>query len=447
MEYLTTSAKITSFTKEHIVDQLGTYLEGLKNGGLYEFEEGLSKVMTGLYNLIVGEVLVTAAEQSVPLLEAKACAQRLGKLEKRPMSVQLKTGHYVQVEGLYAKKAPLQFEGSRHLLASHWKMLKGASPSYYSSVCMLSVLSPSFEVAGKVLDLQGVAYNMDRLQQLTRHVARHCRPRQAELTRDVGESLKDVSVVIGIDGGRTRMREYKGEKNAKGNATFKTPWKEPKVFVIDVLNEDGTVDRTRLPIYGCLFGDDELMALLASHLKGLEIGKAKVVQIVADGAPWIWNRVYNMLIGLGVQADKIVETVDYFHACQYVHKIVQGLPKKFTRQSTSLLKTFKQWLWEGNAKAIVEKCRELFKRPSKEITTFIGYLDKNQKRMQYADYQDKRLMCGSGIIESGIRRIINLRFKNSSAFWKQSNVEDLYFLRGILLAFRWNTLIMNLVKS
>jgi hypothetical protein len=363
------------------------------------------------------------------------------------MSVQIKTGHYVNVQGLYAKKAPDEYQGSRQLLASHWKMLKGASPSYYSVVCMLGVLSPSFEVAGKILDSQGIAYNLDRIQQLTRHVANHCRPRQAALSRDTGESLKGLRVVIGIDGGRTRMREYKEEKNAKGNATFKTPWKEPKMFVIDVLNDEGIVNRHLLPIYGCLFGDDELMALLASHLKGLEIEQAKQVQIVADGAPWIWNRVYDMLIGLGVTAAKIVETVDYFHAAQYVHKIVQGLPKKFARQSTSLLKTFKQWLWEGNAKAIVEKCKELFKRPNKEITTYLGYLDKNQKRMQYAEYQDKKLMCGSGIIESGIRRVINLRFKNASAFWNQANVEGLYFLRGILLAFRWNILINNLVMS
>ena len=67
--------------------------------------------------------------------------------------------------------------------------------------------------------------------------------------------------------------------------------------------------------------------------------------------------------------------------------------------------------------------------------------------MQYAEYQDKKLMCGSGIIESGIRRVINLRFKNASAFWKQANVEGLYFLRGILLAFRWNIMINNLIKS
>jgi hypothetical protein len=56
-------------------------------------------------------------------------------------------------------------------------------------------------------------------------------------------------------------------------------------------------------------------------------------------------------------------------------------------------------------------------------------------------------MCGSGIIESGIRRVINLRFKNSSAFWKQENVECLYFLRGILLSFRWKILMKNFAAA
>lgn len=56
-------------------------------------------------------------------------------------------------------------------------------------------------------------------------------------------------------------------------------------------------------------------------------------------------------------------------------------------------------------------------------------------------------MCGSGIIESGIRRIINLRFKNASTFWKVDIVENLYFLRAVLLAKRWDLFINNLVKQ
>lgn len=96
--------------------------------------------------------------------------------------------------------------------------------------------------------------------------------------------------------------------------------------------------------------------------------------------------------------------------------------------------------------AIVDQCRSLYKRCSLEVKRWIKYLEKHVNRTQYADYQNRKLMCGSGIIESGIRRIINLRFKNASTFWKQGIVENLYFLRAVLLAKRWNILINNLAK-
>ena len=51
-----------------------------------------------------------------------------------------------------------------------------------------------------------------------------------------------------------------------------------------------------------------------------------------------------------------------------------------------------------------------------------NYLDKHQSKTQYADYQNNKLMCGSGIIESGIRRIVNLRFKSPGIFWYEENV-------------------------
>jgi len=55
-------------------------------------------------------------------------------------------------------------------------------------------------------------------------------------------------------------------------------------------------------------------------------------------------------------------------------------------------------------------------------------------------------MCGSGIIESAIRRVINLRFKNASTFWNEEKVEKMYFLRGALVSKRWDILMNNLVN-
>lgn len=70
-----------------------------------------------------------------------------------------------------------------------------------------------------------------------------------------------------------------------------------------------------------------------------------------------------------------------------------------------------------------------------------GYL-----RLRYDLLTKKSLPLGSGIVESSIRRIINLRFKSPSTFWKIKNVEKLIFLRGILLAGRWSIMINNLVN-
>ncbi len=445
MEALTPLAKIVHSFEDAIKNNEAKLVEQLNNGDLYGFEELLHGLFQSQYNMAAEVYMAVSARQSEAAQRARAAGLGLGKLVRRPLKIQLRTGHYVGLEGLYAKKAPRGHEGPRHLLHLHWKVEKGASPAYYSQACLFSVLCPSFEVAGQVLDIQGVRHNLDRIKGLAHHLAGRCRGRQAELGRSPGESLRGKRVVIGIDGGRTRTRQYNGRANKKGNPLYDTPWVEPKMFVIGVLNGDGQMDRSRRPIYGVLFGDDELMALLGRYLEGLQIGRAKQVQVVADGSPWIWNRARDMLGKLGVRPEKITETLDYYHASEYVGKIVAGLPKKFSKQAGRLADQFKEWIWAGNIEAVVEKCEELFSNPSKEIVRYVGYFQNNEGRMHYADYQKDKLMCGSGIIESGIRRVINLRFKNASAFWKKENVESLYFLRGILLSFRWKIMMNNLV--
>jgi hypothetical protein len=447
MDHSTIAANIQSFVEKTFCAELSNFMEQVSKGELYDFEESLWELMSKFYNLVAGEITEVSAILSQKRLRQQAGKLRLGKLEERDLSVQLRTGHYVKVKSLYAKKVPRGYSGQRHLLALHWKLLKGASPAYYSQVGQFSVLCPSFEVACHILTTQGIAHNRDRVQQLSKALAKHCRGRQASLTRAKGETLRGKRVLIGIDGGRTRMRQYKGQKNQAGNAMFSTPWMEPKLFVIDVLDDNGQIERSELPIYGCLFGDDEIVDLLVDHLKGLDIQHAKQVQIVADGAVWIWNRLKDRLLALGVAEEKIVETVDYYHASQYVHKLVGALPNKQKKDAAKVLKSFKQWLWEGNIEAIVKKCRQYFKRPNKEVNQYIGYLDKNKERMKYAEIRHQKLVLGSGIVESGVRRVINLRFKNASSFWKPDNVEGLYFLRGILLSFRWNILMHNLVAA
>jgi len=47
-------------------------------------------------------------------------------------------------------------------------------------------------------------------------------------------------------------------------------------------------------------------------------------------------------------------------------------------------------------------------------------------RMNYAEARRHNLSIGSGVIESTIRRVVNLRLKATSVYWKESTAEDSY---------------------
>ena len=66
--------------------------------------------------------------------------------------------------------------------------------------------------------------------------------------------------------------------------------------------------------------------------------------------------------------------------------------------------------------------------------------------MNYPKYRENKWLSGSGIIESGVRRMINLRFKSASSFWKIQNLDGLMFMRCALLSGRWQ-FIMNTITN
>jgi hypothetical protein len=286
------------------------------------------------------------------------------------------------------------------------------------------------------------------VRQLTNYLADYCQDQgEANLMLYNGENLVGKRVVISTDGGRTRTRDYTGQRTAADYGKYKTPWCEPKLFVIDVLDQFGEVDRKGLPIYGCRFDQDDLFNLLRKYLEQLKIDQVQEVQIIADGAPWIWNHLRCLLLELNVKPQAITQTLNYYHASGYVHQLVEQMPGRINkRQRKCYLAQFKEWLWQGKSDLIVEQCKKIYQRSSDVVKRWINYLDKYQDKTQYADYKEDRLMCGSDIIESAIRRIINLSFKNAATFWDKQTVEKLYCLRAALLAGRWDNLIFNIAN-
>ena len=429
------------------------YKELLLSGNLYEFEERLHEfVMTEIYDKLAQELIDSVL--STPWFDTKmkriASSTRLGKLQKREVSLQLRTGTYIKVETLYARVVPKGFEGSRYLSFRYWGVISHASPSYYSLISKFSVLCGSFSIVKDVVDGLQIGCNLDRIRSLSLSVAKKCLSNRVDCMLNEKDDLAGKRVVISTDGGRIRTREYRAVQNEKAtHYKFETPWREPKLFVISIIDENGKINRKELPIYDATFTEESLFSLLGQYLKALNINQVKEVQFIADGALWIWNNAKKFLMDLGVSEYKIVETLDYFHAVEHLKKLTDLLPnhKKDIKSGTppdSLFQELKTLLWQGNVKEIIEKIEGQLKRISKKIKTEISYFKKNSQRMEYPKFRENKWLSGSGIIESGVRRMINLRFKSPSCFWKIENLDGLIFLRCALLSGRWSNLINSI---
>jgi hypothetical protein len=419
-------------------------------GDLQSFEEHLYQSILRFYELVAERMLVEVLASDA--FTSRLCSyqqfHKMGKNKPRKASLQLLTGKYICVRALYSARVPATHRGSRYAFHQYLGIIQGASPAFYSRVCQLGVLCSSFEIATKILNGLGYHISLDRLRSLCLCLGEEALSSRASTALGKGESVAGKWVTIGIDGGRTRVREYTEKQNEKKtHYLFNTPWKEPKVLIIKVRDEEGTEKKMTLPLCDVTFGEANFLALLQSYFVTLHIQLAKGVQILADGATWIWNQVPSLLAKLGVAKEKITETLDYYHASQHLNQMLQLLPQKVQKEGKYSFKNLQIKLWEGNIKQIITDIKSDCKRLSKALKTEIKYFEKNYERMQYQVCRAMKWCCGSGMVESAVKRMINLRFKGASYFWKQGNLDGLFFLRCALLNGRWQNVINNVAKN
>ena len=447
--------------KEKLLELNPDLISDLIAGDLHKFENKLFQSCTDLYNQIAF-IIVSAVAQSEELKQkAQVIGQNKGlkELRKSAVKLQLKTGAMITIFSWYASPAkPKRKTNKRgpngtgcHLLLEYWGCILKATPAYYSYISMLSILCPSFDIVIQILKDQNIQAEYKRIKQIAYQVGEKCFSNRVQIGLKPHETVTGKRVIISVDGGRTRLREDNPAKKPSTSyqgkrAKFDTPWREPKLFVIHILDNDGSISKTELPIYDAVINAaDCCFDLLADYLKKLKIETATEILVIADGADWIWNRATATLLKLGVSEAKIAEAVDYYHAVEHISDIISKLRKLDKKKQAALFKELKDLLWEGKLEQFISTVTDLAKG-RKLILDKLNYFYKNIKRMQYHFLRKNKLPCGSGIVESAIRRVINLRFKSPSTFWKQENVEKLIFLRAIFLAGRWNIMINNLIK-
>jgi len=359
-------------------------------------------------------------------------------------------GHDDHGGGLYPELAAFGF-------------LQGQSAALASLVARQSTLMPSFELARQELQRRGVKLGIKVVHRTTGRlgqqllIARRCdlqRYRDGQLP--AGTEFAGKRLVAQLDGGRIRLRKVTRKQKGRGKTKkrkrrYQAQWREPKLLTLFEIDRHGQMVRhSRARIDGTFSGPDEVMELLAMHLHRLGAKQAEVVVFVADGAPWIWERLPWVVRRVGLDEKKVAYALDWCHALHHVGLALAavGLPEAEHRR---VFKKLRKWLKKGQAAAVLNELERLGEQSGvlSAMATPVAYLDKHLEagHLDYDQMRRRGLPIGSGAIESAIRRVVNQRLKGNGLMWCAGNAEAMLQLRAAALTGRWEEMVDRALQS
>lgn len=359
--------------------------------------------------------------------------------------------------GVYVELAPFGFG-------------KGCTPGLQSKVARQAALCPSFELAQEELERDGIQLDVKTVRRMAGQCGEgllRLRTRDLLLWREgklpAGSELVDQRVSVQMDGGRSRIRgplragrvlaEAKNEEGmpcspAPGRArrrrrrTFDADWREPKLLTIFVHDEHGRmVKHSQATVDGTFLGPDALAELVAMHLHRLGAARARSLTFVADGGVWIWERIATIVRLAKLENVPRYEVLDCYHATHHVSLALAAL-KLDDELRLTLYRGYRTLLRNGHWRQVVEELGEVAENaPSdSKVWTELAYLRKHGEagRLKYPTFRGLGLPLGSGAIESNIRRVVNLRLKGNSIYWREPRAEAMLQIRAQVLTGRWD---------
>jgi hypothetical protein len=381
------------------------------------------------------------------------------KPQARPLTLRLLGGLVLYLSTLYCGPLARTGKGRGREGAGLYPELsvlgisEGSSPALVSLVGRQCALLPSYQIAQKELAARGTPLDIKVVHRIARQLGASvltCRSRDLLRWRagllPASKELAGKRVAAMIDGGRTRLRTVIRKQKGKGKAKtqrrrYQAQWREPKLLILFEIDERGRMKKgTRPWIDGTFAGPDEAMELLAFHLHRLGAAQAEVVTFVADGAPWVWERLDWVERRLGLKAGRAVRVLDWCHAVHQLSLALEslGLGEQQRQQHYQQLRDWLRQGWHGLWQRQLEELGQAAGNPA-GLAQPLNYLCNHAAagHMDYKRLRRRGLPQGSGAIESAIRRVINLRLKGPGLMWHEENAEGALALRAAAVTERW----------
>lgn len=153
---------------------------------------------------------------------------------------------------------------------------------------------------------------------------------------------------------------------------------------------------------------------------------ARYVNVLGDGAPWIWNLADEHFPGA-------TQIVDFYHADEHLESLAKSLFPHDEKSRKTWATQNRDRLWNGKVSSILSDIRSSKAYPdSKDLQQATDYFEKNQQRMNYGAFRAQGLFIGSGVVEAGCKSIIGQRLKQSGMHWSVPGANAILALRCAL---------------
>jgi hypothetical protein len=256
--------------------------------------------------------------------------------------------------------------------------------------------------------------------------------RQAMIDREMPVKVeKTIPIMyVSYDGTGIPMTkaEVRGRKGKQTDGSALT--REAKlgcVFTQTGVDEDGFAVRApdSTSFVGAIETAEQFGWRIYAEAVRRDLWSAQSVVVLGDGANWIRNLADTHFPGA-------TQIVDLYHAREHVSDLCKIL---FAGSERQIVRHRMRWwtlLDAGKVERIVAQAlRGLPDQPMvrKKAELEIEYLRRNKERMRYADFRDRGLFVGSGVIEAGCKTIIAHRLKQSGMEWSLRGANSILALR------------------
>ena len=334
----------------------------------------------------------------------------------------------------------------------YWKCPCGADGSY---------------AADAILGVEGERY--------TKTVQKHCCRLAAQMS--FGSTSENLHAMLGVDvcpetvrqvvqGHGQKMARFQAQdtaseeafRQAEGAVEFTTDagkvntreqgWKDLKIGVIAKRQAGEATSpeewkSQRLPLativlaFAMIATAKEFRKSWRPRLRRLGVTCLASIQVLADGASWIWKAVGRVLTGC-------VQTLDFYHAAQHLSRCAERIFGEGTTEKRAAYRHARGLLLRQGWAGVCQWVSELLavddeserERRRQATDRLIGYFSKHTHRLNYAERLQSGRAIGSGQVE-GKAKTLGLRLKARGARWNIRNVLPMASLVCVRHSSQW----------